>query len=130
VVAFNFRLIKYFLTFLYWFNIIFALIQINEMSKKVVSIFLSVGFLLFIIAPTIIVMVDDTIDVSIVFSTSEEEEKGNEKHLDIEVLFSKVKTNESDLVYITTDNNLGYYYKKYPKPHLNLISPPPDYNNI
>ena len=96
------------------------------MSKKVVSIFLSAVFLLFIVTPTILVMVDDTIDISIVFSTSEEEESS--KHLDIKVLFLKVKTNESDLVYISAENNLGYYNKKYPKPHLNHILPPPEHN--
>lgn len=97
------------------------------MSKKVVSIFLSVIFLLFLVTPTIIIMVDNTIDVSIAFSSSEEEEKGNEKNLDIEVLFSKLKDNDSRLVFAVSENNLGYYFKNYPKPHLNLISPPPEY---
>lgn len=100
----------------------------NEMSKKIVSILFSVIFLLFIVTPTIIVMVDSSIDVSMAFSASEEEEKGNEKNLDIEILFSKLKTNDSDLVFALSENNLGYYFKNYPKPHLNLISPPPDYN--
>jgi hypothetical protein len=72
-------------------------------------------------------MVDDTIDVSIALAASEEEEKGNEKNLDIEVLFSNLKTNESDLVFAISENNLGYYFKNYPKPHLNLISPPPEH---
>ena len=97
------------------------------MSKTIVSILLSTMFLLFIAAPTIITMVDDTIDVSIIFSASEEEEKGNEKHIDVELLFSNDATNDSDLVYLSIENNLGYYFKKYPKPHLNLISPPPDF---
>ena len=96
------------------------------MSKKIVSITLAVIFLLFIVTPTVIIMVDDSIDVSMVFSSSEEEEKGNEKHLDIEILFSKLKTNESDFVIAISKDNLGYYYKQYPKPHLNLISPPPE----
>jgi hypothetical protein len=95
------------------------------MSKKVVSIFLSVIFLLFIVTPTVIMMVDDTIDISIFYSTSEEEERGHEKQIDKEVLFSNLKTNESDLVFTSTENNLGYCYKKYAKPHLSLISPPP-----
>ena len=97
------------------------------MSKRIVSILLSTMFLLFIAAPTIITMVDDTIDVSVIFSASEEEEKGNEKNIDVEVLFSNEAANDSDLVYITIENNLEYYFKKYPKPHLNLISPPPDF---
>lgn len=93
------------------------------MSKKIVSIFFSVIFLLVIVAPTAFVIVDDTFDISILFS-SIEEEKGNEKHLDIEIFFSKEKTN--DLVLELEENNLRYFYKVYPKPHLNIISPPPD----
>lgn len=96
------------------------------MSKTIVSIFLSVVFLLFIAAPTILLIADDTIDISVAFSISEEEEKGNENHLDIEVLFSaEKKTNESNLGFVSAKNNVGYYYKKHPKLHLNLISPPP-----
>lgn len=98
------------------------------MSKKVVSIFLSIVFLLFIVTPTVIMMVDDTIDISIIYSTSEEEERGHEKQIDKEILFSNLKINESDLVFNSSENNLGYYYKKYVKPHLNLISPPPQQN--
>lgn len=97
------------------------------MSKKIVSIFLSVIFLLFIVTPTIIILVDDTIDVSLAFSASEEEEKGNEKNLDIEVLFSTLKTNDSDVDFSESESNLGYFFKNYPKPHLNLISPPPEH---
>ena len=97
------------------------------MSKKIVSILLATVFLLFIAAPTIITMVDDTIDVSIVFSGSEEEEKGNEKHIDVELLFSSEKVTELDLVFTSVEDNLGYFFKNYPKPHLNLISPPPDF---
>jgi len=74
-------------------------------------------------------MVDDTIDISFFYSTSEEEEeRGHEKQIDIEILFSNLKTNESDLVFTSTENNLGYCYKNYAKPHLNLISPPPQQN--
>jgi len=90
------------------------------MSKKRVSIFFSVIFLLFIAAPTIITIVDDTVDISKVFSTSEEEEKG------FEVIFLNIITKESDLVCNAIENNSGYYFKTYPKPHLNLISPPPE----
>ena len=96
------------------------------MFKKTVSIFFTLLFLGIISAPSIISAIDDSIDISIAFSTSEEEEKGNEKHLDIEVFVSKEKTNESDLVFDSSENNLGYYNKNYPKPHLNLISPPPE----
>ncbi|WP_452230428.1 MULTISPECIES: hypothetical protein [unclassified Lacinutrix] len=94
------------------------------MSKKGVSIIFSVIFLLFIAAPTIITIVDDTLDVSIVFSISEEE---NQNHLNVEALFLNENTNELDFALTSVDNNLCYFFKNYAKPHLNLISPPPDF---
>lgn len=96
------------------------------MLKKAVSIFFTVLFLGIILAPTIIVLMDDSIDISIVFSTSKEEEKEKEKDLNIEVFVSKTKTNESYLFFESSENNLGYFNKKYTKPHLNIISPPPE----
>jgi len=93
------------------------------MSKKGFSILFSVVFLLFIVAPTILVMVDDSVDVSIVFSNSGEDEKEN---LDIEVLFSVIRTNTYGLAFTFLDTSLEYIDKRYTKPHLNIISPPPD----
>ena len=97
------------------------------MSKKVISTFLYVAFLLFITTPTILLIVDDTTDVSMFFSASEEEEKGSEKDLDIELLFSFTENNYSLLVFTSTNKNMDYLHKNYPKPHLNIISPPPEY---
>ncbi|MCL6293606.1 hypothetical protein [Jejuia spongiicola] len=96
------------------------------MLKNIASIFFSVVFLLFTVAPTIIYMVDDSIDVSVFYSSSEEEEKGHEKNKDTEVLFSESIDNDFVFDSKKTNNNLGYCYKKYPKTHLNLISPPPE----
>ncbi|WOD45130.1 hypothetical protein [Hwangdonia lutea] len=91
------------------------------MSKNRISIFFSIIFIAFIAAPTVITIVDDSVDVSIIFSTAEEEEKG------FKIVFSNEKANESDLAFTSSENNLGYYFKNYPKPHLNLISPPPEF---
>ena len=96
------------------------------MSNRIVSIFFSVVFLLFIVTPTIIVIVDDSIDISILFSPIEEEEKGNEKNIDIEILLAKVKSDDSEINERLMENNLGYFNKMYPKPPLIIISPPPD----
>lgn len=76
--------------------------------------------------PSIIAAVDNSMDISF-FYGSTEEEKGNETFKDFEIIFSnpnKAKDSFSDL---KNENILGYYFKKYSKPHLNLISPPPDY---
>jgi hypothetical protein len=97
-------------------------------QKNRIAIFFIILFMALITAPSIIVAIDDSIDVSMVFSTSKEEEKGNEKHLDIDVLFSIEKNNVVNLGFIFIENNFEYYYKKYPKTHLNIISPPPEVN--
>ena len=97
------------------------------MSRNIISILLSIIFLLFLVAPTVIVMVDDSVDISFFFTSSgEEEDKGVEKNKDLEVLFSESKMNETDFVLNKTENNTWYFSKNYPKPHLNLISPPPE----
>lgn len=96
------------------------------MSKQGISIFFSVIFLLFIVTPTVMIFVDDTVDVSMFFTSSEEEEKGQEKHKDIEVYIAELNCDDLNFGSFKAKNKKGYYYKKYPKPHLNLISPPPE----
>tara|TARA_R110000868_G_scaffold238647_5_gene493142 strand:+ start:1450 stop:1746 length:297 start_codon:yes stop_codon:yes gene_type:complete len=96
------------------------------MHRNTVSIILSMIFLVFLVAPTVIAIVDDSIDISVFYITSEEEEKGAEKNKNSEVLFLKGDTSESFLVSKKIKHNTGYYFKNYQKPHLNLISPPPD----
>jgi len=96
-------------------------------SKKVISTFLYVTFLLFITAPTILLIVDDTKDVSIFFSTSEEEEESSEKNLNIEVLLPSTENNYSLLVFSVANKKIDYLHKTYLKPHLNTFSPPPEF---
>ena len=98
------------------------------MSRSIVSIFLSSLFLLFLTAPTIILIIDDSADVSIFYASSEEEEKGSEKNKEIEVLFFDLNNTDLDFASSEVENNLGYYFKNYPKPHLNLIFPPPEFH--
>lgn len=92
------------------------------MLKKGIARLFFIIFFLCVTTPTLLVMVDNSVNISILFSSSEE----GEKNLDIEVLFFMTKINSIDLVLTTTKNSLGYYYKKYPKPHLRVDSPPPD----
>ncbi len=97
------------------------------MSRSIVSILLSSLFLLFLTAPTIILMIDDSADVSFYYASSEEEEKGSEKNKEIELLFSELNNTDLDFASSEVENNLGFYFKNYPKPHLNLIFPPPEF---
>ncbi|MFH4964731.1 hypothetical protein V8G69_06970 [Gaetbulibacter sp. M235] len=92
------------------------------MSRNISSIFLTLIFVAFISAPTIISMVDDSFDTSIFYSITEEEEK----ICHIKVLLNTQSSHEIDFALIKTINNKEYYFKKYSKPHLNLISPPPE----
>lgn len=98
------------------------------MHKNTIAIFFTILFLALITAPSVLLAIDDSIDVSIFYSLAEEEEKGNEINKNIEIILSKINDAELDFVSTETDFNQGYYFKKYPKPHLNLISPPPEVN--
>ena len=97
------------------------------MSRQSLSIFLSVLFLTLVLAPTILMVVDNSIDVSIFYDISEEEEeKESENNKEFEVFIASVDTE-----FECSDKTLGtlgshYMFKTYPKPHLFLISPPPE----
>ncbi|SFI56477.1 hypothetical protein [Olleya namhaensis] len=93
------------------------------MHRKLVSIFFTVLFLALITAPSIIVAIDDSVDVSVFYSLSEEEEENKNVNLTF------VIQNLEDAFFETskTTDYLRYHFKTYPKPHLNLISPPPEF---
>lgn len=97
------------------------------MPRRLISLLLSLTFLLFIATPTIIVMIDDAVDVSSFYASGEEEEKGCEKTMDTDILFLENTIDEASFVLNKVENNLEYCFKTYTKPHLNLISPPPQY---
>jgi hypothetical protein len=91
------------------------------MSKGTIAVLFSILFLVFIAAPLIIIAIDDTVDVSILYNVAEEE---NEI---ITLPFPKNDLNDLFKLFLTDANEYsGYYFKNYPKPHLNIISPPPD----
>ncbi len=96
------------------------------MYKKTIAISFTVLFMALIMAPSVIVAFDDSIDTSIFYSLTEEEENGKVKKL-ISPFSLLVNDTTTDL---NLKNNQGfcYWFKKYPKPHLNLISPPPEQN--
>jgi hypothetical protein len=92
------------------------------MNRKIIAILFSVLFVALITAPSIIIAIDDSVDVSIFYSITEEEEKETLK------VFPMNELNEEDYFLTSSSNdNLGYFFKNYLKPHLNIISPPPDF---
>ncbi|WP_428741825.1 hypothetical protein [Tenacibaculum sp.] len=94
------------------------------MKKRIISISLTVLFLGLIIAPTVIAVLDDSIDTSIFYSITEEEENGKAKNLISP--FSLGNTDISPYFLLEDNQFFCYRFKNYPKPHLNLISPPPE----
>lgn len=81
-----------------------------------------------IIVPSVLVFVDDTIDVSFILDASEEEEeKGKEKNKEFEAFVVDNHLDSDELFSSETEDNLVYTFKKYSKPHLNLIFPPPEF---
>lgn len=82
----------------------------------------------FLTAPTVLTWIDDSIDVSVFYTSAEEEEKGNEKNKDMEKVFCEGPHPDPVFSRFNPENELEYFFKAYPKPHLNIISPPPEMN--
>jgi len=95
------------------------------MFKMITSFLFSLIFIAFMAAPTIAFLVDKNVDICLV-SDINEEEKGNETIKDIEIIFSDSNSSKDSFLDLKNKNLLEYNSKKYSKPHLNLISPPPD----
>jgi hypothetical protein len=96
------------------------------MSRQVIAIFFSIIFVSLLVAPSIIALVDDSVDISVFYTSSEEEEKGNEKNKDLEKLFFDSPYPETVFSIFNPENELEYFFNAYSKPHLNIISPPPE----
>ncbi|MBQ0768777.1 MAG: hypothetical protein KBT58_05760 [Bizionia sp.] len=96
------------------------------MYKKTISVLFTVLFAGFLMMPTLVVALDDTVDVLMLFSVNEEEESSKSK------TFEVVHTSEDDecdiLQGLKVKVNSKYCFKNYSKPHLNLISPPPEHS--
>ncbi len=94
------------------------------MTKQTIALFFTLIFVALITVPTVVVAIDDTFDSSIFYSVTEEEENGKTKNL-----ISPFSIQNND---ITSNFELqnylffSYQFKNYSKPHLNLISPPPE----
>ena len=98
------------------------------MLRQLISIFFITLFMVSVTAPSIVLIIDDSMDVSFFYDLSEEEEeKGNEKNKEFEIIVLTTPAVADD--YFTSENeeNLGHHFKSYSKPHLNLLSPPPEY---
>jgi hypothetical protein len=72
--------------------------------------------------------IDDTIDISYIYDMSEEEEeKGKESTKEFEKFVVELDIEIESFLLSENEQNLEYTFKTYPKPHLNLIIPPPEF---
>lgn len=98
------------------------------MRKKVIAIFFSTLFLALITVPSVIVALNDSFDTSIFYSVNEEEESG--KYKNVLSPFSLQNQDGISSFFISEHSNFTYHFKNYRKPHLNLISPPPEHSTL
>lgn len=95
------------------------------MIRKAIAIFFTTLFMALIIVPSVIIALDDSIDTSIFYSITEEEENSKTKNL-----ISPFSLQNNDFLTdfeLKTHLLFSYHFKNYPKPHLNLIYPPPEH---
>ncbi len=93
-------------------------------TKYRAAIFFTILFMAIISAPTIIASIDDSVDISYFFGIGEEEEESENVKLVIE---NNLELSEDLFALQTNVHLIGYTFKTYPKPHLNLIIPPPEF---
>lgn len=92
-------------------------------SKFKLAIFFTVIFMALVAAPTIILSFDNTVDVSSFYGISEEEE-----HQPVKLVFDSSNEDSNAFLFSRKSTySIGYPFKTYSKPHLNLISPPPEF---
>lgn len=98
------------------------------MNKSIIAITFLTLFLSFSVVPSLVVLVDDSFDISLVYDITEEEEnKGKEQDAIKNTLFSHYGELVASTTYSVNSFPQAYLFKTYTTPHLNLISPPPDF---
>ena len=99
------------------------------MIKKSFSIFFSIVFVFFTIVPSVLVLVDECTDATIVYSLGEEEseKEENEGRKKVEVEFADFSNNEESKGSNNSNSAYNYYLISFSELHLENISPPPEY---
>ena len=100
------------------------LLPMQKKFKHRIAVFFTIIFMALIAAPTVIMTIDDSVDISCFYSLSEEENENIKLPFD-----NNLQDSESLIIFKIDAHSIGYAYKTYPKPHLNLISPPPELNS-
>lgn len=93
------------------------------MTKSNIAIFFTVIFMTFIVVPPVLSMIDKEYQQIVNFNVNEEENKTSNV---FEIIAENVNHFSLTFEESNTYGTVSYQFKTYPKPHLNLISPPPE----
>jgi hypothetical protein len=92
---------------------------------KSIAFILSFIFLSFVAGPTIISLIDDSVDMSFAF-TANEEENSSKNEVSFEILLEKDYSNYRSIQYLRSNKGNGYSYQEdYHRIYLEVVSPPP-----
>ena len=99
------------------------------MSKTCFAFFFFSLFVFIITAPTIIVTIDKSIDISYFYSITEEEEESNDgkKNTELDVFVTENILDLKSLFFSIKDTDIRYAFKIYTTPNLCSTSPPPEF---
>lgn len=97
------------------------------MLKNFFSIILLLVFATFIVAPTVISLIDKNADVSLIFSLNEEESKEKESEKDIEIKLLQIET-PSDSFMDFSEKIAKLCQENYARHYLKLHLPPPEFS--
>ncbi|WP_375237764.1 hypothetical protein [Aurantibacter sp.] len=95
------------------------------MFKRLLSISFILLFIATISLPSIVLLIDDSIDITLLLDISEEEEE-NEKNKELEIFQVNIEKSKIFHQNKKLKNKTNYVFKTYPTPYLNLIFPPPE----
>lgn len=100
------------------------------MYKKGITLFLLVSFTLFIVAPSVIMVLDSSYDISYFYNLNEEENKNSETLKKYE--FKVFDLNKYILLGFYNDrvDQSKFYFTNYTSLYLECFSPPPEHNDI
>ena len=93
------------------------------MNRRVIAIAISLIFVSFVVVPSILAVVDDNYDISILINTAEEEENKTIHFETPSKAIVEYNFQESNLV-----NSLNFHQDNYSSLYKEHISPPPEVN--
>jgi hypothetical protein len=95
--------------------------------KKKIAIVFTIIFTLFIVSPTVLSVVEDSFDISILFNVGEEENNQKEISKNFDLKISEIKKTDSLFNSLKKRNSLNYRLKKYTDIYQKNTYPPPEF---